>query len=202
MTTASVGTGVSGQKGLFNCCCGGDPHDRFPKLASFIDYLLGLKARAPLDVLAKHLQGLDITAADLGAACVFGTNGYRRNIIAASEHFELLVLTWRSGHCTPIHDHRGVSCAFRVVQGEGTEIRFEVTPSGLVCPVSAIKMPEGYVCAAADEDIHQVVNMQGAGLDVVTLHCYTPRITKMHTYQFKTSAGAERADDDVNVYEC
>ena len=200
MTTAHVGT--SGPKGVLNCCCGGDPHQRFPKLASFIDYLLALKGRADLSVLSSHLTALNIGPADLGPACIFGTNGYRRNVIAASEHFELLALTWRSGHCTPIHDHRGVSCAFRVIQGEGTEIRFEVTPSGLVCPVAAIKMPPGYVCAADDADIHQVANMQGEGQDLVTLHCYTPRITKMNTYQFRTSLGAERAADDVNVYEC
>jgi hypothetical protein len=36
--------------------------------------------------------------------------------------------------------------------------------------------------------------MQAPGLDLVTLHIYSPPIRKMSTYEFKTSAGAECAD--------
>ena len=142
-------------------------------------------------VLQAVLTEANVTRADLECVCQFGTKGYRRNTIACSDHFELLALTWRSGHCTPIHDHAGVSCAFRVVQGTGTEIRFKVMPSGTICPVSATPMPPGYICSADEEDIHQVANMQAPGEDLVTLHIYSPRIKKMKTYQFSTSEGAE-----------
>ncbi|QYO64773.1 cysteine dioxygenase family protein [Leptolyngbya sp. 7M] len=111
--------------------------------------------------------------------------------------YELLALCWRSGHCTPIHDHRGVSCAFRVIHGTGTEIRFQMTPSGMVCPVQTNAMAPGYVCAAEDDDIHQVANMQAPGEDLVTLHIYSPPISKMHTYTFCVSDGA-----DTGKYEC
>lgn len=168
-----------------------DPTVDFPKLAELITYLRSISARADLKVLARLLGKLEITRRDVESACTFGQRAYRRNIIARSEHFELLALCWRSGHCTPIHDHRGVSCAFRVVHGTGTEIRFKPTPSGLVCPTLATSMHPGYVCAAKDADIHQVVNHQAAGKDLVTLHIYSPPITKMHTYQFVTSSGAE-----------
>lgn len=173
------------------------PREQFPKLAELIGYLDGVKGRVDLKVLAKLLSKLQLTRKDIEGACTFGTRGYKRNTIARSEHYELLALCWRSGHCTPIHDHRGASCAFRVIEGTGTEIRFEVTPSSMVCPVATIPMAPGYVCAAADADIHQVANMQAPGRDLVTLHIYSPPISKMHTYKFCVSDGA-----DTGKYDC
>ncbi len=177
-----------------------DAATRFPKLAEVVMYLQGLNGRADLSVLAEMLGRLDVKREDFSCACTFGSKAYRRNTIAASPWFELLALTWRSGHCTPIHDHTGVSCAFRVVEGSGTEIRFEKTPSGLVCPVGTTLMKPGYVCAAEENDIHQVANMQAPGTDLITLHIYSPRITKMNVYTFACSEGAERDDAEPNVY--
>jgi cysteine dioxygenase len=158
----------------------------FPKLAALLDYLEGLESRADLHVLDRLLKDLRVERADIEPACRFGERSYKRNTIGKSEHYELLALCWRSGDCTPIHDHRGVSCAFRVVHGTGTEIRFEPTPAGLICPVQTTPMPPGYVCSAEEEDIHQVANMQPRGQDLITLHIYSPPISKMGTYEFAT----------------
>ncbi len=173
------------------------PARQFPKLARLIAYLDTVTGRVDLARLTELLNELSITRADIETACCFGARGYKRNTIASSAHYELLALCWRSGHCTPIHDHRGVSCAFRVVHGTGTEIRFQMTPAGMVCPVATIPMNPGYVCAAADEDIHQVANFQPPDEDLVTLHIYSPPISKMHTYKFCVSDGAE-----TGKYEC
>lgn len=158
------------------------PRDEFPALAAVIDYLDTVKGRADLQVLEKMLKELTITWRDVAPACKFNTRGYKRNTISRSEHYELLALCWRSGHCTPIHDHAGTSCAFKVIEGEGTEIRYRLTPSGMVCPTTVTTMEEGYVCAAEDADIHQVLNLQSRGRDLITLHMYSPPIRKMHTY--------------------
>lgn len=167
---------------------------RFAKLAPVIRYLESLTGRADLDKLSDLLSGLQVNRQDIAPACVFGQRGYRRNTICESPWFELLALCWRSGDCTPIHDHKGVSCAFRVVEGQGTEIRFVPTPSGLICPAAAVPMNPGYVCAADEPDIHQVANMQAPGTDLVTLHIYSPPIKKMNVYEFATPISAECAD--------
>ncbi len=156
----------------------------FPKLAALIAYLDGLSGRADLAVLDRLLGELDVARADIEAACVFGAKGYKRNTIKRTNYYELLALCWRSGDCTPIHDHRGVSCSFRVVHGTGTEIRFLPTPAGLICPSQTTAMAPGYVCSADDHDIHQVANMQPAGHDLITLHIYSPPIARMTTYDF------------------
>lgn len=189
MPSASPASSSSASSDPAGCCQ--PPSARFPALAELIGYLESLRGRADLSVLARLLSEVRVTRADLAPVCTFGVRGYRRNTIARSDWFELLALCWRSGHCTPIHDHVGSSCAFRVVEGSGTEIRFTLTPSGLICPVAAIAMEPGYVCAAKDEDIHQVANMQAAGQDLITLHIYSPPIAKMRTYHFATSEGAE-----------
>jgi len=164
--------------------------ERFPKLAALITYLDSLHERADLSALADLLSHLDVGRCDIAPSCIFGVRGYRRNTIAASPWYELLALCWRSGDRTPIHDHAGVSCAFRILEGEGTEIRFRPTPSGLICPVGAVRMEPGHICAAADDDIHQVANMQAPGTDLITLHIYSPPIKKMRTYDFAAGAPA------------
>lgn len=153
-----------------------------PKLRPLIEYLETLTGRADLDVLSGLLKKVSITRADIEPFCVFGTRGYKRNTISSSPWYELLALCWRSGQCSTIHDHNGSSCAFKVIEGQGTEIRFSVTPSGLLCPVVATKMDPGYICAAEDADIHQVANMQAPGKDLITLHMYSPPIKRMTTY--------------------
>lgn len=155
-----------------------------PKLDALIGYLDSLTGRADLAVLSRLLADVGVTRDDLEPRCVFNPRGYRRNTLSRTDWYELLALCWHSGDCTPIHDHKGSSCAFRVIHGVGTEIRFERTPAGLVCPVRTIRMEPGYICAADDDDIHQVANMQPPGQDLITLHIYSPPIRTMQTYPF------------------
>lgn len=162
-----------------------------PKLGDIVAYLQGLRGRADLGALAKRLHVLDICREDIAPSCVFGTRGYRRNTIARGEWYELLALCWRSGDCTPIHDHEGSSCAFKVIEGQGTEISYERTASGLVCPTGRRMLEAGMVCAAEDHDIHQVANMQARGVDLITLHIYSPPIRQMGTYDFAVGEAPE-----------
>lgn len=190
--SASDKTGTTDACG---CCSPGVPaSQKYPKLAELIRYLDSLTGRADLATLERLLRSVTLSRTDIEEACCFGARGYKRNTISRTDWYELLALCWRSGDVTPIHDHQGVSCAFRVVHGTGTEIRFSKTPSGLICPVGTVAMQPGYVCAAMDADIHQVANMQAPGTDLVTMHIYSPPIRKMNTYDFATPISAECTD--------
>ncbi|MFG0283632.1 MAG: cysteine dioxygenase [Phycisphaerales bacterium JB039] len=171
-----------------------NPKQACPKLAPLIEYLEGLEARADLKVLERLLREVEVTRADIGPACSFGVKAYKRNSISRGQWHELVALCWRSGDVTPIHDHEGSSCAFKVIEGDGTEIRFKRTPSGLVCPDTVNDMPEGYLCSADDADIHQVANMQAPGTDLITLHIYSPPIVSMRTYRFSCRSPVEVLD--------
>jgi len=164
------------------CCTTLEGH-RYPKLDALVEYLDRLDARACLSKLTELLTLANVCREDIAPSCVFGPKGYRRNTIKRTEWYELLALCWRSGDRTPIHDHQGVSCAFKVVEGTGTEIRFANTPSGLICPAKTVEMSPGYICAADDADIHEVANMQAPGTDLITLHIYSPPIKNMNVYE-------------------
>ena len=158
------------------------PAERFPKLRALLNYLDSLTGRADLAVLSRLLDQLEITRADLAPACRFCDDTYQRNIIKESPWYELVCLCWRSGQRTPIHDHRGSSCAFRVIEGSALEIRFDVTPSGLLRCSGSFDSPPGTICASHDADIHQVLNAQPAGQDVITLHIYSPPLKSFRKY--------------------
>lgn len=165
----------------------------FPKLRPLLEYLDHLGRVADLATLERLLKELDLTRADIEPACLFKDEKYQRNLIRQTDWYELVCLCWKSGQRTQIHDHAGSSCAFLVVEGVATEVRFERTPSGLICPAWTKHHAPGYVCASDEADIHQVANIQPAGEDVVTLHCYSPQLRNFNVYSLDTFNAADPA---------
>ena len=155
--------------------CGG-------KLASLIEYLDGLTARAPVDELRARLGELDIKVGDVADFVRFGKTQYLRNLAREGNWYHVLILCWRSGQRSPIHNHAGSTCGVRVLNGIATETRFEATPSKLVKAVSSHDLMRGAVASSCDAEIHQVSNLQAEGTDLVTLHVYSPPLLRMDTY--------------------
>jgi cysteine dioxygenase len=149
--------------------------------------------RVPLAELSNRLEELAIELDDVGDSLVFGKEHYRRNLLHAGPAYHALILCWRAGQRSPIHDHRGSSCAVRVLKGVATETQFERTREGLIYPTLTRRMPAGTVCASQDSDIHQMSNLQ-SGLDLVTLHIYSPPLLVMGQYSLTESVIGEFAD--------
>lgn len=164
-----------------------------PKLRPLFEYLDGLRKPADLEMLRGLLKQLDVQRRDLAAVCIFRPERYQRNLVRATEFFELVCMCWASGQRTPIHDHAGSSCAFLVVEGTATESRFERTPSGLVCPVWTREREPGYICASTEADIHQVANAQPPGMDLITLHIYSPELRNFNVYSLDTPCASDPA---------
>ncbi|MEZ4857808.1 MAG: cysteine dioxygenase family protein [Flavobacteriaceae bacterium] len=59
------------------------------------------------------------------------TEGYTRNCIARSAHFELVLLCWNAGDATPIHDHDGQKCWVYQVKGSISEKRYDYNHGNL-----------------------------------------------------------------------
>jgi cysteine dioxygenase len=163
----------------------------FPALRPLLDYLDHLGRPADLVTLRRLLEDLRVTRADLEAVCLFQTDRYQRNLVRRTDWYELVCLCWMSGQRTPIHDHKGSSCAFLVVDGIATETRFEPTASGLICPTWTKQHEPGYVCASAEADIHQVANTAPPGAEMVTLHCYTPPLRHFNVYTLDTLTASD-----------
>ena len=155
-------------------------------MSSSLDRLLAeldsWNGRIPLVDLERALGGLSITLEDVKPYVFFGDETYRRNLMHAGPTYQALVLCWRNGQRSPIHDHQGSSCGVRVLSGTALETVFTRAHNRMIYALHSREMAPGSVCATQDDDIHQVSNLAGGGGDLVTLHVYSPPLLRMGTY--------------------
>lgn len=152
----------------------------------------------PLEVLGRTLKELQPQQSDFDPFVYFGNNTYKRNLIHEGPAYQALLLCWRSGQRSPIHDHRGSACSVRVLSGIATETVFEHAENGMIYATRSTHQREGAVCATEDADIHQISNLQPAGTDLLTLHIYSPPLLKMGTYSL-TDATVREFVDPVHI---
>jgi len=153
-----------------------------PKLAALLDALDALPERPALAELTTLLKRSAIGCDDVPDLIHFSDQGYAKNTLKATPHYHAWVLCWKNGQRSPIHDHRGSSCAVRVLRGTLTQTFFEFAPNGHVKATSSADFPAGSVIASRDMDLHQVSNLQAGSADLVTLHVYAPPLPRMGTY--------------------
>ncbi len=158
-------------------------------------------AQIPLEVLHDSLERLEIALDDVRRYAQFGPERYQRNLVHTGPAYEALLLCWRAGQRSPIHDHRGSACAFRVIEGTGAETRFDRTDDGLVYAVGTESMTPGTICATFDADVHQVSNLQPAGAPLVTLHIYSPALRICNVYSLIDAGSQEWYDPVVEFAE-
>jgi cysteine dioxygenase len=151
-------------------------------LRDLIAYLDGLRERAPLDELLALLASVEVEIADLAPHVRFSARGYARNLVREGPWYHLLVLCWKNGQRSPIHDHTGSTCGVRVLRGVATETAFGFVAHGRVQALGSRDLGPGSVCGSQDEDLHQVSNLQEGDADLVTLHVYSPPLRLMGTY--------------------
>jgi cysteine dioxygenase len=99
-----------------------------------------------------------------------------------SELVELLVLCWRPGQRTPIHDHNGSYGVVRVCEGVMWETMFRLEAHGLSYE-TAREFTRGRVTGADVPDIHQIGNPDVSGQNLITLHLYAPPLKTLNTYK-------------------
>jgi cysteine dioxygenase len=151
-------------------------------LKSFFAYLDGLTERADLQNLTTEMAELEVECEDFAEFIRFSDYGYARNLMRAGAWYHALVLCWKNGQRSPIHDHKGSSCGVRVLRGTLTETLFEMTPNGHIKATFSRDLLPGGVMGSEDTDIHQISNLQRGAADLVTLHVYSPPLLWMGTY--------------------
>jgi cysteine dioxygenase len=153
--------------------------------------------RLPLPTILEWIRQIDLTAEDLAPYLVFRPDRYVRNLFHAGPAYQALILCWRNGQRSPIHNHRGSNCGVKVLRGVATETVFAAAPNGMPYPVRSRHLPAGHVCASADEDMHQISNLQAGAADLVTLHVYSPPLLRMDVFSLDSPAVTEW-DDPIN----
>lgn len=163
-------------------------------LAPLLAYLHGLAdRRADLGALERLLRESRVSVADMAEFLQFDDRCYCRNVVAESPWFNLLILCWRSGQSSPIHDHAQSVCAFKVLTGVCSETVYDLLPGGQVQPARQCDYPAGEIVASRDSDTHAVSNHQPAGVDLVTLHVYSPPLKTMRVFARDGGRGGDWA---------
>jgi cysteine dioxygenase len=171
-------------------------------LGSVLEELDAWRERIPLSELEHALGGLSVTLDDVRPFLKFGDETYRRNLLHAGPAYQALVLCWRNGQRSPIHDHRGSSCGVRILHGTALETVFERARNRMIYAVRSREMRPGFICATQDGDIHQVSNLADDGGDLITLHVYSPALLQMGTYSLSdpdVQPWAEPVHEDMLV---
>ncbi len=161
-----------------------------PVLTGLFDYLDSCREPVNLAELEALLKSAQITREDLRDYIQFNENTYRRNRIKLGEWYECLVLCWKPGQKSYIHDHHGSSCSFKVIEGTGLEVICAKTGRTaelpLVRPIDSRRIPTGTVCGSLAAHIHEVINPDDSS-DLITLHIYSPPLN-MQIYAYDEEA--------------
>lgn len=108
----------------------------------------------------------------------FSPDSYTRSPIRKTQFYEALVLGWLPAQHSPIHNHKGSSCAFLVLEGNAIEETFELKDGRLIDKATNY-WPTGSVVASASQDIHRI---SGGNSRMVTLHVYAPALEQMEFF--------------------
>jgi len=57
---------------------------------------------------------------------LFDNNHYTRNLIESNEYFELILLCWKAGQKSPIHNHENQSCWMTILEGDLQETYYHI----------------------------------------------------------------------------
>jgi cysteine dioxygenase len=156
-------------------------------LDELTEIIKSLSETPSLDEIKEWFSRLALRGRDYEQFRVFNSRKYARNLVARGEHAELLLLCWRSGQRTPIHDHGGSVGVILVYEGLLTETMFHRQPAGHVRPYDTHRWGPGAITGADVPDIHQLLNLQPEGRLMVTLHCYAPPLTVLNKYSPRSS---------------
>ncbi len=101
----------------------------------------------------------------------FKDNHYARHLVFKSENVEILVVCWRPGQGSPIHDHGPSDGLMIILEGEITNTSYCANGQKVTtvwCPGDVGHTPIGVR--------HEVKNNSNA--DVVSLHVYAPPLKR------------------------
>lgn len=152
-------------------------------LASLVGRIGALKRTPTLEEVNAWMSEYEADADELRPHISFKEGTYARHRVYLNDHAELLVLCWRPGQSTPIHDHNGSFGAVRVLRGVMWETIFEMDEARGLSYRCAREWRDGEVTGADVPDIHQLGNPEVSGQDLVTLHLYAPPLASLNVYR-------------------
>jgi len=121
--------------------------------------------------------------ADWREFALFAEPSYTRNLVAREAEFELMILCWKAGQESPIHNHEGQDCWMAVLEGEIEEVLYPwPTGRGPLLPRSSNVYGRGRVGFIRDEMGLHLVRPAASASVGVTLHVYSSPFEACNCY--------------------
>lgn len=152
-------------------------------LAALVKALESQTSVPSLEQIYDWLERANISTEDLQPYIGFKDGNYWRHRVCRNEFVEMLVLCWRPGHRTPIHDHNGSHGGVKVQEGPLWETIFTYDEENGLEYKSAREYAPGAVTGSDIPDIHQLGNPDVSDRNLVTIHVYAPPLGVLHTYK-------------------
>jgi cysteine dioxygenase len=174
--------------------------DPAPSLSLDLDEFICQMGREPVSSLThERLMGLverlHLSDELIKSRTWFARDDYARNLVCRTPEFELLVLCWRPGHESTIHDHAGSLNAIKVRKGS-LRSRLFVPAAGKLPGTGPVEMVReddvapGTLIGVDRGGVHQLANASAA--DLVTVHVYAPPLMELVVYSTESSAVKHR----------
>ncbi len=164
-----------------------DPACRL-SLTSLAEKLQSLAAIPSLEETYRLIESTDISPDEIAPYLGFKTGNYSRHRVMRNEFVEMLVLCWKPGQRTPIHDHNGSHGAVFVHEGILWETTFDYDAEGGLSYKAHRELRHGGLTGSEVPDIHQLGNPDVSGRDLITIHIYAPPLGVLKTYKLGSSA--------------
>lgn len=151
-----------------------------PQLVAALESLNGAPS---LDQIFSWLERVEPSSEELKPYLGFKEGNYWRHRVCRNEFVEMLVLCWRPGQRTPIHDHNGSHGGVKICEGHLWETIFTYDATAGLEYKSGRELTSGSVTGSDVPDIHQLGNPDVSEQNLVTLHVYAPPLGVLHTYK-------------------
>ena len=152
-------------------------------LAALVELLQSQSTPPSLEQLYNWLENARIADEELQPYLGFKDRTYWRHLVCRNDAVEMLVLCWKPGQRTVIHDHNGSQGAVLVQQGVVWETTFTFDEAHGLAYKSGREYGAGQVTGADVPDIHQLGNPDVSEQNLVTIHIYSPPLGVLHTYK-------------------
>jgi predicted metal-dependent enzyme (double-stranded beta helix superfamily) len=152
----------------------------------FILEMMHIPARElTIEALRDFVSRLDLRDEIVEEHIHFCDDTYARNLLCRTPRFDMLVLCWRPGQVTTIHDHAGSLNVTRVFGGRLTSRMFEEYerpgPGRVLVRKAAEEQLDKSALACVDiGEIHQLANTSER--DLVTVHVYARPLKDITVY--------------------
>src|SRR5438094_1902212 len=140
-------------------------------LVNTIEELKKTAKELRLPDLRRLISNLKPEPAEIEPHIQFSDERYARNLVYKNNDFECLVLCWRPGQRSPIHDHGQSICAVYPVEGKLCADNYRKTANGHIRADYAEDFGPGSVLTIQTTEIHQVSNLEDAA-NLISLHFY------------------------------